>query len=139
VIGGNCRCGDALHYRERKAGFDATAGFASNGYGAHSPGGYSLTAGLAAEMVLTFVFLIVILDLPISEPRQKPPVAIGLALTLIPPDQHSNLRTRLLILLAARDLLCLPVLGDLAIVALLGGSDCGRNSGWSDISGSCSR
>src|SRR5438105_1955642 len=44
-----------------KAGFDVTAGFASNGYGEHSPGGYSLAAGLLAEGVLTFFFLFVIL------------------------------------------------------------------------------
>ena len=44
-----------------KAGFDVHAGFASNGYGAHSPGGYSLAAGFVCEVVMTFVFLFVIL------------------------------------------------------------------------------
>lgn len=44
-----------------QAGFDVTAGFASNGYGEHSPGGYSLTAALVTEIVMTFMFLIIIL------------------------------------------------------------------------------
>ena len=43
------------------AGFSLADGFAANGYGAHSPGGYSLTAGLTSEVVMTFVFLVVIL------------------------------------------------------------------------------
>ncbi|MCW5983209.1 MAG: aquaporin Z [Bryobacteraceae bacterium] len=67
-----------------KAGFDVTAGFASNGYGAHSPGGYSLLACLVAEIVLTMFFLVIILG---STDRRAPqalaPVAIGLGLTLI--------------------------------------------------------
>jgi len=51
-----------MNYSEsERAGFDVSAGFASNGYDAHSPGGYSLTAALAAELVMTFFFLIVIL------------------------------------------------------------------------------
>src|SRR5262245_56381244 len=68
-----------------KAGFDlAGSGFASNGYAEHSPGGYSLAAGLVAEVVLTFFFLVVILG---STDRRAPagfaPIAIGLSLTLI--------------------------------------------------------
>jgi aquaporin Z len=67
-----------------KAGFDVAAGFASNGYGEHSPGGYSLVAGLVVEIVLTFGFLLVILG---STDKRAPagfaPIAIGLALTLI--------------------------------------------------------
>ena len=68
-----------------KAGFDlAGSGFAANGYGEHSPGGYSLVAGFVAEVVLTFFFLVVILG---STDRRAPagfaPLAIGLALTLI--------------------------------------------------------
>jgi aquaporin Z len=68
-----------------KAGFDLVAsGFASNGYAEHSPGGYSLAAGLVAEVTLTFFFLIVILG---ATDRRAPagfaPLAIGLALTLI--------------------------------------------------------
>ena len=67
-----------------KAGFDVAGGFASNGYGAHSPGAYSLMACLVAEVVLTFMFLMIILG---STDRRAPqgfaPIAIGLALTLI--------------------------------------------------------
>ncbi|HEY2071322.1 MAG TPA: aquaporin Z [Rhizomicrobium sp.] len=65
-------------------GFDAAAGFASNGYGAHSPQGYSLQAGLLCEAVLTFMFLLVILGATsVRAPLGFAPLAIGLALTLI--------------------------------------------------------
>lgn len=67
-----------------KAGFDLAGGFASNGYAAHSPGGYSLVACLVAEVVLTFMFLMIILG---ATDRRAPqgfaPIAIGLGLTLI--------------------------------------------------------
>ena len=67
-----------------KPGFDLAGGFASNGYGEHSPGGYSLPAAFVAEFVLTFMFLMIILG---STDRRAPagmaPLAIGLALTLI--------------------------------------------------------
>ncbi len=67
-----------------KAGFDASAGFASNGYGAHSPGGYSLPAALVTEIVLTMMFLIVILGATDKRaPQGLAPIAIGLCLTLI--------------------------------------------------------
>ncbi|HIE06902.1 MAG TPA: aquaporin Z [Desulfarculaceae bacterium] len=67
-----------------KAGFDVTAGFASNGYGAHSPGGYSLTAALVTEVVMTFMFLIIILGATDKRaPEGLAPIAIGLGLTLI--------------------------------------------------------
>src|SRR5512134_1253961 len=67
-----------------KAGFDVTAGFASNGYGEHSPGKYSFGASAITEIVMTFMFLIVIL----GATHKRAPVgfaglAIGLALTLI--------------------------------------------------------
>jgi aquaporin Z len=65
-------------------GFDLSGGFAANGYGAHSPGGYSLSAALVAEVVLTFVFLTIILNA--TDPRAPAgfaPLAIGLGLTLI--------------------------------------------------------
>jgi aquaporin Z len=66
------------------AGFDASAGFASNGYGDHSPQGYSLQAGLLCEAVLTFMFLMVILGATsVRAPVGFAPLAIGLALTLI--------------------------------------------------------
>lgn len=65
-------------------GFDVAKGFASNGYGAHSPGGYSLVAALVTEVVMTMFFLLVILG---ATDRRAPagfaPIAIGLALTLI--------------------------------------------------------
>ena len=67
-----------------KAGFDLSAGFASNGYGAHSPGGYSLLAALVCEVVMTMMFLLVILGATDKRaPLGMAPVAIGLCLTLI--------------------------------------------------------
>lgn len=67
-----------------KTGFDLSAGFASNGYGAHSPGGYSLTAALITEVVMTMMFLIVILGATDKRaPQGFAPIAIGLCLTLI--------------------------------------------------------
>jgi aquaporin Z len=67
-----------------KADFSTAGGFASNGYGEHSPGGYSIGAALIAEVVLTAMFLVVILG---STGKKAPagfaPIAIGLALTLI--------------------------------------------------------
>ncbi|RBQ27058.1 aquaporin Z [Arcobacter sp. CECT 9188] len=67
-----------------KTGFDVTAGFASNGFGKHSPNGYSLISVLIAEIVMTFMFLMIILG---STDKRAPsgfaPIAIGLALTLI--------------------------------------------------------
>ncbi len=66
-----------------KAGFDLNAGFAANGYAEHSPGGYTLGAALVCELVMTFVFLMIILG---STDRRAPqgfaPIAIGLGLTL---------------------------------------------------------
>lgn len=67
-----------------KAGFVVSTGFASNGYGAHSPGGYSLLAALVTEIVMTMMFLLIILG---STDKRAPqgfaPIAIGLGLTLI--------------------------------------------------------
>ena len=66
------------------ANFDLSGGFASNGFGEHSPGGYSLTAALVAEVVLTFFFLLIILGATDARaPAGFAPIAIGLALTLI--------------------------------------------------------
>ncbi len=65
-------------------GFDVTKGFASNGYGAHSPGGYSMAAALVCEVVMTAMFLVIILGA--TDSRAAPgfaPIAIGLGLTLI--------------------------------------------------------
>jgi aquaporin Z len=67
-----------------QAGFDVSAGFASNGYGAHSPGGYSMLAALVTEIVMTMMFLVVILGATDERaPQGLAPVAIGLCLTLI--------------------------------------------------------
>jgi aquaporin Z len=67
-----------------KAGFDLAAGFASNGYAAHSPGGYSLLSALVAEVVMTLMFLVIILGATDKRaPQGLAPIAIGLALTLI--------------------------------------------------------
>jgi len=67
-----------------KAGFDVSTGFASNGYGAHSPGGYSLLAALVTEVVMTMMFLLIILGATDKRaPQGFAPAAIGLGLTLI--------------------------------------------------------
>ena len=67
-----------------KPGFDVSAGFASNGYGVNSPGGYTLIAALITEVVMTFFFLIIILGATSEHaPKGLGPIAIGLALTLI--------------------------------------------------------
>jgi len=67
-----------------KAGFDLAGGFATNGYAAHSPGGYSLVACMVAEVVLTFMFLMIILGSTDHRASQGfAPIAIGLGLTLI--------------------------------------------------------
>jgi len=66
------------------AGFDVSKGFASNGFGAHSPGGYSLLAALVCEVVMTMFFLLIILGATDKRaPAGFAPIAIGLALTLI--------------------------------------------------------
>ena len=67
-----------------QAGFDVSAGFASNGYGTHSPGGYSLVAALVCEVVMTMMFLLIILGATDERaPKGFAPIAIGLGLTLI--------------------------------------------------------
>ena len=67
-----------------KAGFEVSGGFASNGYGEHSPGGYSMTAALISEVVMTFMFLIIILGATDKRaPAGLAGIAIGLGLTLI--------------------------------------------------------
>jgi aquaporin Z len=67
-----------------KAGFDVSTGFASNGYGTHSPGGYSLVSALLTELVMTAMFLLVILGATDKRvPQGMAPLAIGLCLTLI--------------------------------------------------------
>lgn len=85
VAGGIAAAGILYLIASGKAGFDATAnGFASNGFGEHSPGGYSLQAAVIIELVLTMFFLIVIHGATDKKaPAGLAPVAIGLALTLI--------------------------------------------------------
>ncbi len=84
VIGGIAAGAVLYGIASGKAGFDLAAGFASNGYGAHSPGGYSMVAALLAEVVLTFMFLMIILGATDKRaPQGFAPIAIGLGLTLI--------------------------------------------------------
>ena len=84
VLGGIAAGGVLYLIASGKAGFDAGAGFASNGFGEHSPGGYSMQAALIAEIVLTAFFVMIIMG---ATDRRAPagfaPIAIGLALTLI--------------------------------------------------------
>ena len=84
VVGAVIGAGVLYLIASGKAGFDLAGGFASNGYGDHSPGGYSMMAALISEIVLTFMFLIIILGA--TDPRAPAgfaPIAIGLGLTLI--------------------------------------------------------
>jgi aquaporin Z len=84
VLGGSAGAGVLYIIASGKEGFSTAAGFAANGYGAHSPGGYSLLAGMAAEIVLTFFFLMIILGATDKRaPHGFAPIAIGLGLTLI--------------------------------------------------------
>src|SRR5690349_3542143 len=102
VVGGRFRAGDLIPYiiaqvigaiagaavlyliASGKAGFDVHAGFASNGYADHSPGGYSLVAAFVCEVVMTFFFLMIILGATDKRaPAGFAPIAIGLGLTLI--------------------------------------------------------
>lgn len=85
VIGGIVAAGVLYLIASGQASFDAVAsGFASNGYGEHSPGGFSLLSGMITEGVLTAVFLIVIMGTTDKRaPAGFAPIAIGLALTLI--------------------------------------------------------
>lgn len=84
VIGGIVAGGVLYLIATGKAGFDVSAGFASNGYGEHSPGGYSMTSALITEVVMTAMFLIVILGATDKRaPAGFAPIAIGLCLTLI--------------------------------------------------------
>jgi aquaporin Z len=84
VLGGIAAGGVLYLIASGKAGFDVAAGFASNGYGEHSPGGYSLTAALITEVVMTLMFLVIILGATDKRaPQGFAPIAIGLGLTLI--------------------------------------------------------
>ena len=84
VLGGVVAGGVLFLIASGQADFDVSAGFASNGYGDHSPGGYSLVAALVTEIVMTMMFLIVILGATDKRaPQGMAPIAIGLCLTLI--------------------------------------------------------
>lgn len=102
VVGGRFKSSDALPYivaqvvgavvaavllyliASGKAEFDLAGGLASNGYDAHSPGGYSLMSGFVTELVMTFMFLLIILGATDERaPKGFAPLAIGMALTLI--------------------------------------------------------
>ncbi len=84
LLGGIVAGGILYLIASGKAGFDVSAGFASNGYGAHSPGGYSLLAALLTEIVMTMMFLLIILGATDKRaPQGFAPIAIGLGLTLI--------------------------------------------------------
>ncbi len=84
VLGGIAAGGVLYLIASGKTGFDLSAGFASNGYGAHSPGGYGLLAALITEVVMTMMFLLVILGATDKRaPQGFAPIAIGLCLTLI--------------------------------------------------------
>src|ERR1051325_710555 len=84
VIGAILGAAVLLVIASGKPGFDVQSGFAANGYAEHSPGGYSLIAALVTEVVLTFMFLIIILGATDGRaPKGFAPIAIGLGLTLI--------------------------------------------------------
>ena len=84
VLGGLVAGGVLYFIASGKAGFDASAGFAANGYGEHSPGGYSMIAALITEVVMTMMFLLIILgSTDAKAPKGFAPIAIGLCLTLI--------------------------------------------------------
>jgi aquaporin Z len=84
VLGAVAGAGVLYLIASGKAGFDLAGGFASNGYGEHSPGDYSLTAGFVTEVVMTFMFLVIILGSTDERaPKGFAPLAIGLGLTLI--------------------------------------------------------
>jgi len=84
VLGGIVAGGVLFVIAGGKTGFDVAAGFAANGYGAHSPGGYSLLAALVSEIVMTMMFLLVIMGATDKRaPQGFAPIAIGLCLTLI--------------------------------------------------------
>ena len=84
VLGGLVAGGVLYLIASGKAGFELSAGFAANGYGEHSPGGYSLVAALVTEVVMTMMFLFIIMGATDKlAPQGFAPIAIGLGLTLI--------------------------------------------------------
>ena len=84
VIGGVVAAALLYMIASGKPGFELASGLAANGYGEHSPGGYSLAAGFVSELVMTAMFLVIILGATDPRaPKGLAPIAIGLALTLI--------------------------------------------------------
>ena len=84
VLGGIAGAGVLYLIASGQLGFEVNAGFASNGYSEHSPGAYSLTSGFVTEVVMTFMFLMIILGSTDERaPKGFAPIAIGLGLTLI--------------------------------------------------------
>ena len=84
VLGGIAAAGVLYLIASGKAGFDLAGGFASNGFGEHSPGGYNMVSALVTEVVMTMMFLLVILGSTDKRaPQGLAPIAIGLCLTLI--------------------------------------------------------
>ena len=84
VIGGIIAAALIYYIANGKEGFDLSAGLASNGYGEHSPGKYSMAAGFVCELVMTAMFVLIILGATDKRaPAGLAPIAIGLALTLI--------------------------------------------------------
>ena len=84
VLGAVVAAGVLYFIANGKEGFDLSAGLASNGYGEHSPGGYSMVAGFVTEVVMTLMFLLIILGATDKRaPAGFAPIAIGLGLTLI--------------------------------------------------------
>lgn len=84
VLGAIAGAGALYFIASGQPGFDISGGLASNGYGEHSPGGYSLASGFVTEVVMTFFFLIIILGATDERaPKGYAGIAIGLGLTLI--------------------------------------------------------
>ena len=84
VLGGIVAAGLLYYIASGAPGFDPAGGLAANGYGEHSPGSYSLASGLVTEVVMTFMFLMIILGATDGRaPAGFAPIAIGLGLTLI--------------------------------------------------------
>ena len=84
VMGGIAGAGILYLIVTNQAGFEGVGGFAANGFGEHSPGGFNMTAALITEIVMTFIFLFVILGSTHSKaPKYLAGLAIGLCLTLI--------------------------------------------------------
>ncbi len=140
VVGGIAAAAVLFVIASGKAGFDLADGFASNGYGAHSPGGYSLVACLVTELVLTFMFLIIILG------RDRPPRAAGVCPHRHRPGPHPHSFNRH----PRHKHVCEPRakhwpgsfrrgLGASATLALLDSSDCGSCPGGSRLHCSLAR